>query len=169
MPDKLAIHTEEVAKHPDIKPQELKVLLSEFWFALRLGLWLCLLPIFLRLRSLPELLNRSTQLGTQPKRESPLERDRAVRIAVRICQMSLFYLPIFPKTCLRQSLALYHVLNRMGCPVEIHFGVLKDGQKFHGHSWVTIQGNPVAERTQPEIFKTVYSTLNFDEKLKKRR
>jgi hypothetical protein len=45
----------------------------------------------------------------------------------------------------------------MGHPVEIHFGIHKDGEDLQGHSWVTIQGKPVAERTQTEIFKPVYS------------
>src|SRR5262249_19512043 len=118
--------------------------------------WLCLLPIFLRVRSLPSLLRRFTLLHEKPKR-SPLEMDRAVQIVVRLCQMRLFYLPIFPRVCLRQSLALYHVLDRMGYPVEIHFGVLKDGNNVYGHSWVTMQGEPLADPARGGMFKLVYS------------
>jgi hypothetical protein len=161
MPPKLArsvdVHTDEIAKHPGVKSQELKVLLSEYWFALRLGVWLCLLPISLRLRSLPELLKHFTQVRTQPKSRSPLQIDRAVGIVVRICLLRLFRLRIFPKTCLRQSLALYHVLHRMGYPVEIHFGIHKDGEDLRGHSWITIQGKPVADTARREIFNPIYS------------
>ena len=45
----------------------------------------------------------------------------------------------------------------MGYPVEIHFGVMKDSKNFHGHSWVTMQGEPVADTARNEIFKVVYS------------
>ena len=83
--------------------------------------------------------------------------DRAVQIVVRMCRLGIFHLPLFPQTCLRQSLALYRVLTRMGYPVEIHFGIRKDGEDLQGHSWVTIEGKPVADRTRMDVFKAVYS------------
>lgn len=165
MPDKLArltksvvgLPTDDIAKHPSVKPQELTALLSELWFALCLGIWLCLLPIFLRIRPLPELLQRFTQVRRRSNSRSPLEMDRAVTIVSRLCEMQLFGLPMFPKPCLRQSLALYRVLTHMGYPVEIHFGVRKQGKELAGHSWVTMQGHPVAEQSRTENFKPVYS------------
>jgi len=45
----------------------------------------------------------------------------------------------------------------MGYPVEIHFGVRKDEDNFIGHSWVTMEGKPVADTTYSGIFKAVYS------------
>ena len=68
----------------------------------------------------------------------------------------------FPRPCLRQSLTLYRVLTRMGYPVEIHFGVRKAGDDLQGHSWVTIEGKPVADRTRMDVFKAVYSYPRFD-------
>jgi hypothetical protein len=149
--------TDDIPKHPSVKPQELTVLLSESWFALCLGVWLCLLPVFLCIRPLPSLLQRFPLVHRGPKNRTPLEMDRAVRIVVRLCQLRLFRLPIFPKACLRQALALYHVLNRMGYPVEIHFGIHKNKGDLQGHSWVTIHGNPVADTARSEMFKPVYS------------
>ena len=64
---------------------------------------------------------------------------------------------MFPKPCLRQSLALYRVLTRMGYPVEIHFGVRKQDQELVGHSWVTIHGHPAAKQRRPGNFKPIYS------------
>lgn len=164
MPDKLAKMaksivgpTDDIAKYRSVKPQELTVLLSELWFALRLGVWLCFLPVFLCIRPLPLLLQRFPLVQRGPKNRSPLEMDRAVRIVVRLCQVRLFRLPIFPKACLRQALALYHVLNRMGYAVEIHFGVHKNKEDLQGHSWVTIHGTPVADTARSEMFKPVYS------------
>ena len=82
---------------------------------------------------------------------------RAVATVVRLCQARLFRLPLFPRSCLRQALALYYVLTRMGYPVVIHFGVRKEGGELHGHSWVTCQGTPVAERTRTDLFTIVYA------------
>lgn len=82
---------------------------------------------------------------------------RAVTIVSRLCEMQHFRLPMFPKPCLRRSLALYRVLTHMGYPVEIHFGVRKQGQELAGHSWVTIHGHPVAEQSRPKNFRPVYS------------
>ena len=48
-------------------------------------------------------------------------------------------------------------LTRMGYPVVIHFGVMKDEKSLHGHSWVTIEGNPVADTVRGGLFKAVYS------------
>src|SRR5262245_23122537 len=149
--------TDGIAKHLSVKLQELTVLLSEFWFALCVGVWLCLLPIFLRFRSLPMLLRCFTLVGKRSKTISRPDMDRAVQIVVQLCQMQLFYLPIFPQLCLRQALALYRVLSQMGYPVEIFFGVIKDEKGFHGHSWVTVEGKAVADTARSGIFKAVYS------------
>jgi hypothetical protein len=54
-------------------------------------------------------------------------------------------------------MALYRVLTRMGYAVEIHFGIHKDGDVLQGHSWVTLDGRCIAERTQTEAFELVYS------------
>jgi hypothetical protein len=91
------------------------------------------------------------------KGNSAVELEQAVSIVVWVCRWRVFRLPIFPKPCLRQSLALYRTLSRMGHRAEIHFGVNKKGQTLYGHSWVTLQGQLVAESSGPEVFKSVYS------------
>jgi hypothetical protein len=125
------------------------------WLSVRVGFWLCVLPLRLRVFSLPMLLHRLTRV--RRTRGRLLERDRAIKTVVRLCQARLFRLPLFPRSCMRQALALYYVLASMGYPVAIHFGVRKAGEELHGHSWVTCQGTPVAERTRIDLFATVYS------------
>ena len=125
------------------------------WLKVRVGLWLCGLPLRLRMSSLPMLLHRLTQ--ARRTRSRLLERDRAIAMVVRLCQARLFRLSVFPRPCLRQALALYYMLTRMGYPAAIHFGVRKAGEELHGHSWVTCQGTPVAEHTRIDLFTTVYS------------
>ena len=80
-----------------------------------------------------------------------------MRLVVRLGHLRLFRPPLFPRACLRQALALYHTLTRLGYPVEIHFGVRKAGKDLQGHSWVTVQGMPVAEQTRTAMFTTVYA------------
>ena len=140
-----------------MKPQQLSVRFSQLWFAMRLGVWLCTLPLLLRGHSLPILLQRLTSSRGRRTKRGQMELEQAVRIVVRLCQLPLFRGRVFPRACLRQSLALYRVLTGMGYPVTIHFGVRKDEQILHGHSWVTLLGKPVAERTGNEVFTVVYS------------
>jgi Transglutaminase-like superfamily len=135
----------------------MKSSLSSLWIALRLAVWLCLLPLRLRVYTLPVLLHRLTQVRRHPISRNRLELYRAIGIAVRLCHLRLFHFPLFPRACLRQALVIYYVLTRMGYPAEIHFGARKEGEQLHGHSWVTLQGRPVAERTRTGIFTTVYS------------
>jgi hypothetical protein len=128
------------------------------WWAIRVGLWLCGLPLRLRVYPLQTLLRRLTPSRRTPSRQ--IDRDQVVRTVVRLCQWRPFRFPIFPRACLRQALALYYVLTRLGYPVEIHFGVRKAGEELHGHSWVTVQGEPVAERMHTDLFTIVYSYVS---------
>jgi transglutaminase superfamily protein len=131
--------------------------LSQLWVAVRVGLWLCTLPIRMRMRSLPSLLHQLTPVRRHVSRRGPLELEQAVRIVRRICRLRCFRGPRFPQACLRQALALYHLLSQLGYPVAIHFGVSKDGEALRGHSWVTVDGQPLAERLSPEALHTIYS------------
>ena len=124
--------------------------------ALDLFLWLWCLPVILQIYTIPVLLKRLSG-RTKYKGKPVLELQAAAGIGMRICHLRPFRSRIFPKQCLRQSLTLYRTLTRMGYPVEIHFGVLKDEENFRGHSWVTIEGEPVADTTQSGIFRVVYS------------
>jgi hypothetical protein len=138
----------------DTKRQVIEI--ADYLFAVRVGLWLCALPIFVRTHSLPSLLDMlSNSKAQQPPRI--LDLARMIRIAVRVCQLRVFSLRIFPRHCLRQSLVLYRELSRMGYPAVIHFGIQRQRQDLSGHSWVTLNGKPVAEHVPLKDFSTVYS------------
>ena len=85
-----------------------------------------------------------------------MDLENTLAVVTTVCQFRLFRFPLFPRACLRQSLTMYRVLTAMGYPVMIHFGVRKQGAAFVGHSWVTLNGRPLAERGSPE-FTAVYS------------
>jgi Transglutaminase-like superfamily len=132
--------------------------LAQVRWALRLVVWLAVLPLRLHRHTLPELLERLTPRHPPPQRSSPQEREMAVRIVARLCRLRCFQGRLFPGLCLRQSLTLYYVLARLGEPVIFHVGVLKNGETLRGHSWVTVRGEPVAERTPPEeVFRPLYT------------
>ena len=125
--------------------------------AVRSGLWLCALSFALRILPLPALLHWIT-VRERPQTEPCWPHvDRSVDVVGRLCQLRIFRLRFFPRACLRQSLVLYRVLRRMGHPVVIHFGVLKEGLHLHGHSWVTLHGRPLGERGPVSAFATIYS------------
>jgi hypothetical protein len=69
-------------------------------------------------------------------------------------------LPRFPRACLRQSLALYSTLTRLGYPVTIRFGVHKAGEALHGQSRVTVQGTSVVEATPVDVFYLAYLAVS---------
>jgi len=129
--------------------------LRESWFAVRVGVWLCLLPVSLHRSSLPELLRRATLVRKLPPRRA-LHIDRVVAIVSLLCDLHLFRWPIFPKPCLRHSLALFRALIQIGYSPEIHFGVRK-AHELIGHSWVTLRGHPVPTDSRSGSFKPIYS------------
>lgn len=134
------------------------VRLSQLWLAARLGLWLAVLPMRLHWHTLPKFLQCLTPRHARAQRPSPQERDMVVRLVVRLCRWRCFRGRLFPRLCVRQSLALYYVLARLGEPVTLHIGVSKKGETLLGHSWVTVGGAPVAERRRPEeTFQTIYA------------
>ena len=130
--------------------------LSKALLVSNLVLWLFWLPVMLRIHTIPMLLQHLAR-GKKHESKTSMDLKDAVGIVTRICNLRPFCSRFFPKQCLRRSLMLYRTLTRIGHPVEIHFGVLKDEKNFTGHSWVTIAGQPVADTTASARFKVVYS------------
>jgi hypothetical protein len=114
------------------------------------------LPALLRVHTIPTLLEHLTARKKQQACPAANLND-AVGIVTRICNLRVFRPRSFPKLCLRQSLTLYRTLSQMGYPVQIHFGVINDENGFQGHSWVTVEGETVADTARSGIFKVVYS------------
>ena len=123
----------------------------EYWFAAHVSVRLCWFPILLHFRTLPELLEQLTRRKGKRRRKPRPTLDRAVEIIVRVCHLRPFRGRLFPRTCLRQALALYDMLTYLGYAVTIHFGILKIGEELRGHSWVTLEGKPMAEKGDPGI------------------
>lgn len=137
--------------------EDYRVGASEWWLSLRLGALFCRLPLFLRLYSLPHLLQRLTPLRMVSPPPTNLKLDHVVGLVLRICEFRPFRTRFFPRACMRQALALYYTLTYLGYAVTIHFGIHRRGKELRGHSWVTLNGQPVAEKEDPAVFHIVYS------------
>ena len=98
------------------------VLFSKATLAFDILLWLASLPIRLRICTFRLLLKRLTP-SEGSKRKMPV--NDVVWLVTHLCNLKAFRSRIFPRTCLRQSLALYRSLSHMGYAVEIHFGIHK--------------------------------------------
>jgi Transglutaminase-like superfamily len=132
------------------------VALSQYWLAARVGLFLCSLPLRLRRQRLPILLERLATRGSVDSEDS-MDPRRVAELVRRVSRLRFFGLPIFPRECLRQSLATFSFLSRMGYPVEIYFGIRRDGNELGGHSWVVLDGRTLGEREPGNDFRTIFS------------
>jgi hypothetical protein len=48
-----------------------------------------------------------------------------------------------PATCLSRALAAQVLLARRGYPVLLHFGAVKEGERFLAHAWLESEGQVV--------------------------
>jgi len=118
---------------------------------------LCLLPILEKFHTLPALLERLTPVRRKEQTPATFAMERAVWLVLRLCHRRPFRSSLFPKACLRQSLVLYHTLIHMGYPVEFHLGVRKKGEELIAHSWVTSVGKAIADTSNKEVLKVVFT------------
>src|SRR5262249_40074529 len=100
------------------------------------------------------------------RRERPgsLALYRAFSIVLRVSELRIFELPLFPKACMRRSLALYYALRRLAHEVEIHSCVRKDRAGLRVPSGVMLAGGPLGQQTQAAfqpIFKYPGSESKF--------
>jgi hypothetical protein len=127
----------------------------KLWLALQTAVWLCMVPVLVRTNSLPGLLDRLTIAPSTPSNINRLTTDCIVRVATLVSGLPLFRSWPFPRTCVRESLALAFALSRTGRPFEVHFGVRKEGQTLRGHSWITI--NREHNQRENRVFSTIYT------------
>jgi hypothetical protein len=104
----------------------------QLWWTVRVGRWLCGLPLRWRLESLPGLLQRLTPARGQGHRRRLVALDQCVRIVRRICRLWLFCGPLLPPACLRPAVTFYAFLSRLGYRVAIHFGIYKAAEALRG-------------------------------------
>jgi len=139
----------------------LRTLVSELWLVLWTSAWLCRLPWYIRSSPLPRLLDHLPTRQRSVLGISQIAIDRASAIAIKLSDARIFRSSLFPKRCVRQTLALAYAFSRTGQAFKVHFGVRKVGQGLWGHCWITVREHPVGERAPAQWFTVVYSYV-FD-------
>lgn len=102
-----------------------------------------LIWVGVHVRPLPQALRWIT-----PQRSSSraLPPDRVLHLVDLLLDRSLFGIRA---TCLLRSLVLYRFLRETGLDVRLHLGVASDHGSLSGHAWLTQDGHPWLERTDP--------------------
>jgi hypothetical protein len=132
-------------------------LAARYWFAARVGVWMCVLAVRVRASSLPALLEDLARSRHHVGQRSALDVDTVVTVVTAVSRFPLFRTGLFPLECVRRSLALYRALTGMGHPAIIHFGIRRHGATLLGHSWVTLRGQYLDEPGPTHTFTLVYS------------
>jgi hypothetical protein len=78
------------ARGAAVPPEPLVRQWSQLWWAVRVGVWLCLLPLRWRVHTLPGLLHVLASTWRGAFRRHPLAMDQAVRVVRRVCRLRCF-------------------------------------------------------------------------------
>ena len=128
---------------------------------------LTVLPLLVKLLSLPRLMNVLTPGDLRQHKNQDIEK--VVKFTDYILSCNLW---IYKSTCLKRSLVLYHFLRKFGINVHICFGVKYDEKlpdrepqkrKLEGHAWLLRNGDIFLERNV-EMAKTYKVTYCFPER-----
>jgi hypothetical protein len=123
---------------------------SGLWLFIRIGIWIGLVSILLRLISLPGLMKI---LSPQKISNKKWPRDKLVNF-------SSFWLgreaAFFQRSCLKRSLVLYRYLNMQSDRAQFLIGVRKEDGELKGHSWIAIDGEPLFQNDDIS-YRLIYS------------
>ena len=107
-------------------------------------------PILNRMFSLPRLV-RLFDARTPETRAPEGMRERLNRLMDALLRRTLQR-----DYCLPRSLILFHFCRKWGYTTQIHLGLMKKGDEAFGHAWVSVAGEPFAEREDPDGIYTTF-------------
>ncbi|MBI2487049.1 MAG: lasso peptide biosynthesis B2 protein [Deltaproteobacteria bacterium] len=142
--------------------------LEDVWLFSQIFLLVTILPIMLKLLSIPRLMKvltpRDGRVGESLHRRKT--KDNIVRFTDYILGRNFW---IYKSTCLKRSLVLYHFLRSSGIGVHVCFGVrykeqlrTLDAKRLEGHAWLLYNGNVFPDKNT-EIAKTYKMIYCFPE------
>ena len=92
----------------------------------------------LGLRLLPfRILRRLVESLSRPSAWLPATDSFSTERIVWAVELASRYVPT---TCLSRALSAQVLLARRGYPVLLHFGAVKDGERFLAHAWLESEG-----------------------------
>ncbi len=124
---------------------------------LRIAALASLLPFLQRWMTFPTLLRvlKPWKLVAPPERQ---QIDKIVHFANFVLGKGFSG----KRTCLKESLLLYHFLKRAGVDVEMNIGIRK-AKGLMGHSWLTYQGSSYLDHEESaKDFQVIYSSEEIE-------
>jgi hypothetical protein len=107
---------------------------SELGLFLRIGIWIALVTVYLRLASMNSLMRL-----LQPKKRNSRKWPQT-----KLVNFTSFWLgrekAFFQRSCLKRSLVLFRYLNLQDEDARFVIGVRKEGGELRGHSWILLAG-----------------------------
>ena len=107
---------------------------SEFWLFLRIGIWIVVITVYLRLAPMDSLMR-----ALQPQKRSSRKWPRT-----KLVNFTSFWLgrekAFFQRSCLKRSLVLFRYLNLQDEDARFVIGVRKEEGELRGHSWILLAG-----------------------------
>ena len=123
---------------------------SGLWLFMRVGIWIALVSLLLRMVSLPGLMRILM----------PKQISRRKWPSSKIVNFASFWLgrerAFYQRSCLKRSLVLFRYLNMQSDPAQFIIGVRKEGGELRGHSWIMIQDKPLFD-DEDMNYKIIYS------------
>jgi len=131
-----------------------------FWRALLL---LPQVAMLLRLRG----FNKTKDvLQAQRTTDSPtkLQPGQAPEVVAQTCRMihAAAHYGWYHPTCLVESLALWHLLQKQGVPASLRIGVRRDTAKFEAHAWVEFAGQALNQASEPHRHYAAFDSGSTD-------
>jgi hypothetical protein len=119
-------------------------LFSNMFLCIQIFLCVVSAPLVFRipLRRLDRLLSRVYR----PRELNAARIQRIIRYTDLACEQGRGWVPRY---CLARGLALLYMLRREGLPVSLVFGIRQTRTACQGHCWLTLNGEPYAERIDP--------------------
>ncbi len=139
---------------------------SDVELFIKIFILLSLLPLLIRLLSLPRLMKFLTPGDVKALKDLNQERtkEKIVRYTDYILSRNLL---IYKTICWKRALVLYHYLRKTGINVQICFGVRLPSMEskdklLDGHAWLKYNGEIFLERDM-EMAKTYKVTYIYPE------
>jgi len=108
--------------------------------------WRLALPVLKRRMPLPRLVGLMWR-GDDPGRPNPERQARVAELTTSVFRSDH---RDRPGNCLDRSLVLYRYLSEAGADPRLMVGMRRgERDALRGHAWVTVEGEPVEESTEP--------------------
>jgi len=139
--------------------------LEEVGLFLQIFLLITILPVLVKLMTVPQLMKILTPKKSKLNRKCDLDeiRDKIEKYTLYILSRDFW---IYKNICLKRSLILYHFLRKYGMYVTVCFGVrykneqsgIVEVKKMEGHAWLLYNGDIFLEKNVEETktYKMTY-------------